>query len=95
MRAQNTTILGTDPFTVALANWSALTGSALTIGGEVAGGPLSLALSGGYLAGNFLNKVPAVSYAAQWWIQPITDSIYNPPPAQPNAPSIDNQFIWP
>lgn len=51
-----------------------LTYSGLTIGGAEAGGPLGIALGGGYLAGNLLNRVPGVAATAQGLFQPFTDA---------------------
>jgi len=58
-----------------------LTQSGLTIGGVEAGGPLGIALGGGYLAGSLINHVPGVAATAQGVFQPFTDAqsanIYN------------------
>jgi hypothetical protein len=53
--------------------------SGLTIGGAEAGGPLGIALGGGYLAGGLINNyVPGVSGAAQTVFQPFMNAYYSP-----------------
>ncbi len=58
-----------------------LTYSGLTISGVEAGGPLGVALGGGYLAGSLINHVPGVAATAQSIFRPFTDAqsanIYN------------------
>ena len=78
-----------------------LTQSGLMIGGAEAGGPLGVALSGGYLAGSVINNyVPGVSPAVQTVIQPFTDiyysptyqQVYNPNSFDSNVNSVANPF---